>query len=77
MYLDWSYGESISACQTLLEILMHKISIFMYSKINYFKIKILKAGEVYSLYSARIAFNIFQVGATVSQFWEGKKERAL
>ena len=27
-----------------------------------------KAGEAYSFYSARIAFSIFQVGATVSQF---------
>ena len=36
-----------------------------------------KAGEAYSFYSARIAFSIFQVGATVSQFWEEKGERAL
>ena len=35
-----------------------------------------KAGQAYSFYSARIAFSIFQVGATVSQFWE-KRERAF
>lgn len=46
MYSDWRYSRNITAYQTTFpEILMHKFSRFIYSKINYFKNEIKKKGR--------------------------------